>query len=44
MGLRFILDAVQASNIRSSRYRIVLVKDNSGKTDMFNADRNLKFH
>ena len=44
MGLRFILDAVQASNIRSSRYRIFLVKDNSGKTDMFNADRNLKFH
>ena len=44
MGLRFIVDVVLASNIRSSCYRIFLVKDNSGKTDMYNADRNLKFH
>ena len=43
MGLQFILDAVQASNIRSSRYRIFLVKDNSGETDMYNADRNLSY-
>ena len=39
MGLRFILDAVQASNIRSSRNRIFLGKDNSGKTDNYNVDR-----
>ena len=44
MGLRFILDAVLASNIRSSRYRTFLVKDNSGETDMHNADQNQKFH
>ena len=39
MGFRFILDAVQACNIRSSRYRIFLFNDNSGETDMYNADR-----
>ena len=44
IGLRFILDAVLASNIRSSRYRIFLFNDNSGETDMYNADRNRKLY
>ena len=43
MGLRFILDVVLASNIRSIRYRIFLVKDYSGKTDKYNTDWNLNF-